>query len=115
MTRRRALFGLLLASVVLACFAGWLWMASGPRVSSARFGEVKKGMSLEEVISTVGAPPYEMPREEDRVGPYALIWTCDYDNSVLFVNFDSDRVATVTLGHWPPATLTDRIRSWLGL
>jgi hypothetical protein len=34
MTRRRILCGLLLASAVLACFAGWLWMASGPRPSS---------------------------------------------------------------------------------
>jgi hypothetical protein len=37
MTRRRVLCGLLLASVVLACFAGWLVMASGPRVTAARF------------------------------------------------------------------------------
>ena len=57
MTRRRVLFGLLLASVVLAYFAGWLWMASGPRVTRERFEQVKKGMSREEVIRIVGGPP----------------------------------------------------------
>jgi hypothetical protein len=31
MTRRRLLCGLLLASVVLACFVGWLWIGTAPR------------------------------------------------------------------------------------
>jgi hypothetical protein len=44
MTRRRLLCGLL-ASAVLACFAGWLVMSSGPRVTRKRFEQVKEGMT----------------------------------------------------------------------
>src|SRR5262249_10623747 len=50
MTRRRVLCGLLLASAVLACFAAWLVIVSGPRVTRERFERVKEGMSREEVI-----------------------------------------------------------------
>jgi hypothetical protein len=57
MTRRRLLYGLLLLSAVLACFAGWLVMSSGPRVTRARLEQVKEGMTREEVLRTVGAPP----------------------------------------------------------
>src|SRR5262249_25067880 len=57
MTRRRVLCGLLLLSAVLACFAGWLWIVSGPRVRRAKFEQVKKGMTREEVIGIVGGPP----------------------------------------------------------
>jgi hypothetical protein len=51
MTRRLLLCGLLLASVMLACFAGWLWMASGPhQVSRQQLGQVRVGMSQQEVL-----------------------------------------------------------------
>jgi hypothetical protein len=63
MTRRRVLFGLLLASAVLTCFAGWLWIASRPRVSLARFEQVKQGMTREEVIRTVGGSPGDYTME----------------------------------------------------
>jgi outer membrane protein assembly factor BamE (lipoprotein component of BamABCDE complex) len=56
MIRRRLLCGLLLLSAVLACFVGWLWIASRPRVTRERFGQVKEGMTREEVIRTVGVP-----------------------------------------------------------
>jgi hypothetical protein len=58
MTRRRVLCGLLLVSAVLACFAGWLVIANRGKMTRARFEQVKKGMSLEEVIRTVGGPPH---------------------------------------------------------
>jgi hypothetical protein len=66
MTRRRLLCGLLLASVVLACFAGWLWMAK----ARPRFELVKKGMTREEVIRTVG-------RSSDGRLDTALFSDCD--------------------------------------
>jgi hypothetical protein len=114
MTRRRVLCGLLLLSVVLACFAGWLWITS-PRVTMARFEQVKEGMSRDEVIRTVGGPP----------GDYSTYgymplnggveqWSCD--SGLLLVEFGGDGTAT---GKWvvkvPPPTLTEQIRRWLGL
>jgi hypothetical protein len=57
MTRRRVLCGLLLLSAVLVCVVGWLWMTSGPRVTTERFLKVTEGMSRERVIRTVGGPP----------------------------------------------------------
>src|SRR5262249_846076 len=57
MARRRALCGLLLASAVLACGVGWLWMVSRYPVSRARFEQVRVGMTRDEVIRTVGRPP----------------------------------------------------------
>ena len=50
MTRRRVLCGLLLLSAVLACFAGWLWIDSRPRLTRVQFKQVKEGMSREEAI-----------------------------------------------------------------
>jgi hypothetical protein len=44
MTRRRLLCGLLLASTVLACFAGWLWITSVRHLTMARFEKVKEGI-----------------------------------------------------------------------
>ena len=60
MTRRRVLCGLLLVSVVLACFTGWLWSVRRPRANPERFGQIKEGMSREEVIRIVGGPPFEI-------------------------------------------------------
>jgi hypothetical protein len=48
MTRRRVLCGLLLASTVLACFAGWLWVVSARKVTREQFRQVREGMSREE-------------------------------------------------------------------
>ena len=109
MTRRRLLCGLLLASAVLACFTGWLVMASGPRVTRERFEQVKKGMSREEVIRIVGGPP----------GDYTIdgadFWRCD--DGLLVVWFDISGRAVqkeVEITSRQP-TLTERIRRWLGL
>jgi hypothetical protein len=121
MTRRRLLCGLLLASALLACFGGWLWVASGSRVSLVRFERVKKGMSREEVIRTVGGPPGDYSAE--RGGPFCkgLLpeherWICD--DGELFVRFDEDDTAAhleVFDALRPTPTLSVRIRRWLGL
>jgi hypothetical protein len=122
MTRRRILFGLLLASAVLACGVGWLWVASRPRLTVARFKQVKEGMSREEVIRTVGRPPGDYsnglcitPATGLRFWHHAQ-WLCD--DAELAVRFDGAEKATevvvldvVNLG---PPTFTERIRRWLG-
>jgi hypothetical protein len=122
MTRRRVLCGLLFASAVLACFAGWLWMASGPRVTMARFRRVKEGMSREEVIRTVGGPPGDYTRDGNMYKPLKGLfvgfegWGCD--DGLLLVAFDDGGTATrVVVGDntIEPPTLTERIRRWLGL
>jgi hypothetical protein len=119
MTRRRVLFGLLVASVVLACFAG-LWIASRPRVTRERFEQVKKGMSREEVIRTVGGPPWNyVPGSTDyQPLPYpGQDWWLGVD-AWLMVQFDADDTAilvTVVDDVPRPPTLTERIRRWLGL
>jgi hypothetical protein len=122
MTRRRLLFGLLLASLVLACFGGWLVMSSSPRVTMARFRRVKEGMSREEVIRTVGAPPGDYTRDGNMYRPLKGLfvgfeeWGCD--DGLLLVAFDDGGTATrVVLGDntIEPSTLTERIRRWLGL
>jgi hypothetical protein len=119
MTRRRLLCGLLLASAVLVCFAGWLWMRD-PGVTGARFEQVKKGMTREEVIRTVGGPPGDYQtigfsiavRAPDT--PIYSSWVCD--TGYLFVEFDEHGVATDVRLHTSNAeTLTERIRRWLGL
>jgi hypothetical protein len=126
MTRRRILCGLLLASALLACFAGWLWIASRPRVTRERFEQVKRRMSREEVIRTVGGPPgdYTSGRyliQPDSLGCYASVkreaWLCD--NGELLVRFDdADTAAHVVVRevkNLGPPPLTERIRRWLGL
>jgi hypothetical protein len=116
MTRRRVFFGLLLASAVLACFAGWLLTTSGPRLTRERFEQVKNGMSREEVIRTVGGPP-----GNDNSGGgymnnlhYAEQWSAD--DGLLLVQFDDAGTVTdmLVLRRSPP-TLIERIRRWLGL
>jgi hypothetical protein len=130
MTRRRVLCGLLLASVVLACFAGWL--VSRPRVTRERFEQVKEGMSREAVIEMVGGPPGDYSRNH----PLSLFayaeaherWVCD--DAELVVHFDdADRAAEVLVldvrldvrfyfdprRRAKPPTFTERIRRWLGL
>jgi hypothetical protein len=116
MTRRRVLCGLLLASVVLACFGSWLWMVSRPRVSRATFEQVHEGMSREEVWRIMGGPPKDYVVDRaigfDRLMPYDR-WLCD--DAVLLVLFDDeDTVNEVHIGSGPP-TFTERIRRWLGL
>src|SRR5262249_18313902 len=116
MTRRRLLCGLLLLSAVLACLAGWPWIANADQPTLARFEHVKKDMARQQVIRTAGGPPV-VPR----VGEYET-WVCD--DGTLRVRFDdSDRAVEVLLvdrnllGLPPPRppTLTERIRRWLGL
>jgi hypothetical protein len=126
MTRRRLLCGLLLLSAVLACFAGWLWIASAHPVSSARFAQVKKGMTREEVHRIVGGPPGDYS-SGGRVGlamaPSLFpdrdyyCWLCD-DRELLVWFDETETVADVVVAgvlHFGTPTLTERIRLWLGL
>jgi outer membrane protein assembly factor BamE (lipoprotein component of BamABCDE complex) len=120
MTRRRVLCGLLLASAVLACFAGWLWVASRPRLTRERFEQVKKGMSREEVIRTVGRPSGDYTSGKyiamQTASPPHELWVCD--EAILLVQFDNGDTATrVAVGDntIQPPTLIERIRRWLGL
>jgi hypothetical protein len=115
MTRRRALCGLVLLSAVLACFGGWLWIVSGPRMTKERFEQVKKqvkeGMSKEEVIRMVGEPP-----ATHRIEDGCAFWFCD--DAVLTVYIDTAGTVTyarVDVSDDRPPTLTERIRRWLGL
>jgi hypothetical protein len=97
MTRRRLLFGLLLASAVLACFAG-LWIESRPRVTRERLEQVKEGMSGDDVIRTIGRPPGDYT-SDGRWSAFAYaaagqVWVCD--DAELVVRFDdADRAAEV--------------------
>jgi hypothetical protein len=118
MTRRRLLLGLLLASALLACFAGWLWVTSGARSMRARFEQVKEGMSREEVIRTVGVPPgdYSSSGGWTHLEHGSEQWSCD--DGLLLVQFNDDGSATevrVFKTRAPSPTLTERIRRWLGL
>src|SRR6516165_8409446 len=94
LSRRRFFCGLLLASALLVCFAGWLWMASGPPVPRERFEQVKEGMTREEVIRIVGRPPKNYVALVDfaesgviRSRQYDQ-WICDGDDGILLVLFD---------------------------
>jgi len=126
MTTRRFFFGLLFASVILACFAGWLWIASGPRVTRERFEQVKEGMSREEVVRTVGGPAGDYSTHRVGVlsgslGPRPVYldyerWLCN--DGELRVRFDdADTAKHVIVRHAFPLepTLIERIRGWLGL
>jgi hypothetical protein len=120
MTRRRVLFGLLLPSAALACFAGWLWIASGPRVTRERFRLVKKGMTREEAIRTVGVPPgnYSGHRAVPMFtshGEEFDEWFCDGGHLVVVYDFYGNRADFVGIRHFAPPTFTERIRRWLGL
>jgi hypothetical protein len=118
MTRRRILCGLLLLSALLACFASWLWVVNGRKVTRARIEQVQKGMTREEVIRTVG-------RQPDGRFDHSDWWACDDAELELLIAFDdADRAAEVVVfnaGLRPsglvlrPPTLTERIRRWLGL
>jgi hypothetical protein len=127
MTRRRLICGLLLASVVLACFAGVLWIANAFRVrameeqAKKRYEQVRErltlqqieGMTKEEVVRTLGSP------EEDAEDFYVYPL---YDSGrTLLIFFDKggkvddvDRSGCGPLRP-PTPTLTGRIRRWLGL
>jgi hypothetical protein len=130
MTRRRILFGLLLFSALLVGFAGWLWIASRPRVTRARFEQVHPGMSREEVNRTVGGPPGDY--SHGRVVAWRLAalrsfdlkvyqqWLCD--DGELLVRFDdadivTDRIIQDVVSVSGPASrmVPERIRRWLGL
>ena len=123
MTRRRVICGLLLASAVLACFAGWFVIANARRVTRSRFEQVKKGMTREEVIRTVGGPPGDYAGRDVILSGFPgrsldyETWVCA--DGELLVLFDDAGTATEVavldvedpLG---PPTLTERIRQWLG-
>jgi len=136
MTRRRLLCGLLLLSALLACLGGRLCIASRPRVTRARFEQVKTGMSREEVIRTVGGVPGDyssdgrgsleaLHRSLEKLPATALdpehriLWKYEYwyvDDGKLQVDFDAaDMAVKVSIWKHEPPTLTERIRRWLGL
>jgi hypothetical protein len=102
---------------VLACFAGWLWVANARKPTRAKFEQVREGMSREEVIYTVGCPPGNYASRTD-VAALELdeSWLCD--DAYLIVRFDhtdtAARVIVLDIKDRPP-TLTERIRRWLGL
>jgi hypothetical protein len=75
-----------------ACFAGWLWVASHARVTMARFEQVQKGMSREEVIRTVGAPPLDLSAHFTHDTAHQSWWACD--DAFLCVDFNDTGVAT---------------------
>jgi hypothetical protein len=118
MTRRRVLCGLLLASALLVGFAGWLVLACGPRTMQSRFEKVKKGMTREEVIRTVGGPPGDYADGRISVPNSAIVWeyecwTCD--EGQMHVLFDDGGTVTKMILSDPRPPLTERIRRWLGL
>jgi hypothetical protein len=121
MTRRRILCGLLLLSAVLACFAGWLWMANAGHVRAmqeqAKKGlrpEQVEGMTREQVVRTVGLP--NKIRDDEYV-----YWLYEGYGATLVIDFDDAGkvcdVERIPCGGpaTPPPTLTERIRRWLGL
>jgi hypothetical protein len=123
MTRRRLLCGLLLCAV-LVCFAGVFVVTNRPGVSSARFKQVQKGMSRQEVIRTVGGPPgdyssgqFATDHSDARRYWQVESWFCG--DLELLIHFDDDDTAAEVVllhAHVPePETLTKRIRGWLGL
>ena len=114
MTRRRVLCGLLLASAVLACFAGWL--VSRPWSMVARFGQVKEGMSRDEIIRIVGGPPGDYTTKQNRLVEFDAFecWSCD--DGVLMVAFSNNTARIVrSPGNDGSSTLIERIRRSLGL
>ena len=124
MTRRRVLCGLLLLSAVLACFAGWLLIASHSRSMRARFEQVKEGMTRGEVIRTVGAPAGDYSGRDVILTGWSgrswehETWVCE--DGELLVRFDAAGMATEVVvldveDPLGPPTLTERIRRWLGL
>ena len=121
MTRRRVLYALLLSSVLLLGLGCWLVMASrSSRITRARFEQVEKGMSREEVIRTVGGPPGDYTSEgrnpiflHRRPDNYCL-WFCD-DGRLIVLFDDADNVESFSVSKFDPPTPTELIRIWLGL
>jgi outer membrane protein assembly factor BamE (lipoprotein component of BamABCDE complex) len=136
MTRRSLLCGLLLASAVLACFAGWLLAPetptvgplSGLRVTRDQLEEVTIGMSTEQVIRTVGGPPGNYTNGPISTEACACLhpdqwplyghWICDDGHLVVY--FDKGGIVqdlmiyeVVCLPKRP--TRKEVIRRWLGL
>jgi hypothetical protein len=113
---------MLLASAVLACGVGVLWLARRPGATRARLEQVKPGMSRDEVIEIVGGPPgnYSSRRRAPFTGiKYVLHESWVFEDGLLLVRFDDagnaiDAVVLDILYGRPP-TLTERIRRWLGL
>jgi hypothetical protein len=122
MRHSRVVVGLIAVTVVST--AAVLTWPRGPRPCRATFEQVREGMTYEEVIATVGAPPgdYSGGRCIDGwigggSGSMGTYWTTT--ERVLFVLFDSDgRAAAVRT--WEPTLLPDpplwtRLRFRLGL
>jgi hypothetical protein len=140
MTRRRVLCGLLLASLVLACFAGWLvWRAVAKPERVRAYEQLALGMTRTEVNQAIGVPPgrytakswdqpsqlylreagipavnlyeYELTRDTD-----VKVEKWKWDDYWIFVAFDGEgkSVGCYLLSSGPPGpTLTQQIRHWL--
>jgi hypothetical protein len=124
MTYRRLLVGLLLASGVVACFGGRLVIASGPRVTAARFDLIQKGMSREEVERALGGPPGDYS-----TGPclslachansFCQTWTWLCDDGHLFVDFNESATARQVVAYGvirqPRPTILERLQKWFSM
>src|SRR5215212_5698339 len=110
--RRRWL--LLAPLVFIAAGAGLVALESSkpPRPTRETFDRVRTGMTLTEVVETVGEPPGKTvgpPGRERR-------WTWDAPDCHLEVDFDSDeRVVAVFANSKPRSSLWQRLRRGFGL
>jgi hypothetical protein len=96
---------------------GWLLLTSGPRVTRARFEQVKEGMSRQEVIRTVGGPPGDYSARRAELGHSTDYdrWLCDDAALVVYFNDAGIVTETAILDLPPPRlTLAEKIRRFLG-
>lgn len=115
----------LFAFVALAAaFAACLGLPRAPRANRAAFEQVREGMTLEQVASTVGGPPGNYSAGWRVPVISNLSWYRDYESWVgadgqLLVLFDEQgkAVRVVIIGEdllYHPS-LVERVRAWLGV
>ena len=124
MRRRRAIVGLVvLALVTVEAVA---LRSRAPYPSLASFERVREGMTRDEVIATIGAPPGDYSTQSLTFGPGGSFYFCWHserwvsDEAECRVLFGDDgRVSTVRMEKpWisrPQPTRLERLRQWLGL
>jgi hypothetical protein len=122
---RRRRWVVLAAAVPATALAVFVLWPSEPRPCRATFERVRQGMTREEVVATVGAPPtrsglrvsaggMSSPSGSSPVSEPVAEWHADGETSLL-VTFDDDgRVASVWV-HPPRPPLSERLRARLGL
>ena len=122
MNRRRVLvlFGL----AFVAAAAAVVFWPRAPRPSLATFNKVRVGMTRDEVIATIGAPPgdYTTRPYSPRLVSYHIAflaerWRCN--EAECFVVFDDDDRASFINVRPPmqrlaPPTRMERNREWMG-